>query len=39
MIAGLPHAYQLAPDAQAVRLATHCKDDWLARQLKELSAG
>ena len=33
VIAGLPHAYQLVPDAQAVRLATHCKDDWLARQL------
>ncbi|HWF16356.1 MAG TPA: alpha/beta hydrolase [Acidimicrobiales bacterium] len=39
VIAGLPHAYQLAPDAQAVRLATRCKDDWLARQLKELAAG
>ena len=33
VIAGLPHAYQLVPDAQAVRLATLCKDDWLARQL------
>jgi triacylglycerol lipase len=33
VIAGLPHAYQMAPDAQAVRLATHCKDDWLRRQL------
>ncbi|HEY1652618.1 MAG TPA: alpha/beta hydrolase [Acidimicrobiales bacterium] len=39
VIAGLPHAYQLAPDAQAVRLATHCKDDWLARQLSRLAAG
>ncbi len=38
VIAGLPHAYQLAPDAQAVRLATHCKDDWLARQLSRLAA-
>lgn len=33
VIAGLPHAYQMAPDAQAVRLATHCKNDWLRRQL------
>jgi acetyl esterase/lipase len=39
VIGGLPHAYQLAPDTQAVRLATHCKDDWLARQLKQLAAG
>jgi acetyl esterase/lipase len=39
VIAGLPHAYQFAPDAQAVRLATHCKDDWLARQLSHLAAG
>jgi acetyl esterase/lipase len=38
VIAGLPHAYQLAPDAQAVRLATNCKDDWLARQLSRLAA-
>lgn len=38
VIAGLPHAYQLAPDAQAVRLLTHCRDDWLARQLSELAA-
>ena len=33
VIAGLPHAYQFVPDAAAVRLATHGKDDWLARQL------
>jgi acetyl esterase/lipase len=33
VIAGLPHAYLLAPDAAAVRLAGHCMDDWLARQL------
>lgn len=33
VIAGLPHAYQMAPDAQAVQLATHCKNDWLRRQL------
>ncbi len=34
VIAGLPHAYQMAVDAQAVRLANRCRDDWLARQLK-----
>jgi acetyl esterase/lipase len=39
VIAGLPHAYQMAPDAQAVRLADHCKKDWLARQLRQLGAG
>jgi acetyl esterase/lipase len=33
VVAGLPHAYQLVPTAAAVRLADHCKDDWLARQL------
>jgi triacylglycerol lipase len=38
VIAGLPHAYQMAPDAQAVRLATQCKDDWLRRQLNSFSA-
>ena len=36
VIAGLPHAYQMAPDAQAVQLATRCKDDWLSRQLRLL---
>ncbi len=36
VIAGLPHAYQMAPDARAVQLATQCKDDWLARQLAHL---
>ena len=34
VIAGLPHAYLLAPDAAAVQLAERCKDDWLARQLR-----
>jgi acetyl esterase/lipase len=38
VIAGLPHAYQLAPDTRAVRLLTRCRDDWLARQLAQLSA-
>jgi acetyl esterase/lipase len=38
VLAGLPHAYQMAPDAPAVQLATHCVDDWLARQLARLSA-
>jgi acetyl esterase/lipase len=33
VIAGLPHAYLLVPDAAAVRLAAHCMDDWLRRQL------
>jgi acetyl esterase/lipase len=33
VIAGLPHAYLLAPAAVAVQLAEHCKEDWLARQL------
>ena len=32
VIAGLPHAYMLVPDAAAVRLAERCKEDWLARQ-------
>jgi acetyl esterase/lipase len=36
VIAGLPHAYLLAPDAPAVQLAERCKDDWLARQLSRL---
>ena len=39
VIAGLPHAYQMAPDSQAVQLATQCKDDWLARQLAQLATG
>lgn len=38
VLAGLPHAYQMAPDAAAVRLAAHCMDDWLARQLAEPSS-
>jgi acetyl esterase/lipase len=33
VIAGLPHAYQLAGETAAVRLAARCKDDWLLRQL------
>jgi acetyl esterase/lipase len=35
MIAGLPHAYLLVPGAAAVRLAMHCVDDWLTRQLAQ----
>jgi acetyl esterase/lipase len=38
VLAGVPHAYQMAPDAPVVQLATHCMDDWLARQLARLSA-
>jgi acetyl esterase/lipase len=38
VIAGLPHAYQLAPDSAAVQLAERCKEDWLARQLAQLAA-
>jgi acetyl esterase/lipase len=38
VVAGLPHAYQMALDSQAVALATRCKDDWLARQLGRLAA-
>ena len=37
VLAGLPHAYQMAPDAAAVRLAAHGIDDWLARQLAQLA--
>ena len=33
VIAGLPHAYLLAPEARGVREANQCKDDWLRRQL------
>jgi acetyl esterase/lipase len=39
VIAGLPHAYLLVPGAAAVQLATHCMDDWLARQLIRLRPG
>jgi acetyl esterase/lipase len=39
VIAGMPHAYQMAPGATPVRLAQHCMDDWLARQLNRSSAG
>ncbi len=38
VIAGLPHAYLLAPEAAAVQLAERCKDDWLARRLAGLRA-
>jgi acetyl esterase/lipase len=38
VLAGLPHAYQMAPAAPVVQLATHCMDDWLVRQLARLSA-
>jgi triacylglycerol lipase len=38
VIAGMPHAYLLAPDTAAVRLAEHSKLDWLARQLTQLEA-
>ena len=38
VLAGLPHAYLMAPTAPAVQLAAHCMDDWLARQLARLSA-
>ena len=38
VIAGLPHAYLLAPEAPAVQLAERCKGDWLARQLAGLGA-
>jgi acetyl esterase/lipase len=33
VLAGMPHAYQLAASAPAVVLAEQCKEDWLARQL------
>ena len=36
VIAGLPHAYQMGVDSTAVRLASHCKADWLRRQLRQL---
>ena len=39
VIAGLPHAYLLAPGAAAVQLAERCRDDWLARQLSGRRAG
>ena len=34
VIAGLPHAYLLVPDAAAVQDAERCKDRWLERQLR-----
>jgi acetyl esterase/lipase len=39
VIAGMPHAYQMAPGTAPVRLAKHCMDDWLARQLNRSGAG
>jgi triacylglycerol lipase len=39
VIARMPHAYQMAPGATSVRLAQHCMDDWLARQLNRSNAG
>ena len=39
VIAGLPHAYLLAPEAAAVRLAEHCKEDWVRRQLATTRTG
>jgi acetyl esterase/lipase len=39
VIAGLPHAYLLVPQAAAVQLAMHSMDDWLTRQLAPLQAG
>jgi acetyl esterase/lipase len=39
VIAGLPHGYLLVPDTVAVRLAGHCMDDWLSRQLARLAGG
>jgi len=39
VMAGLPHAYLLVPDAAAVQLAMHATDDWLARQLARLRTG
>jgi acetyl esterase/lipase len=35
VIAGMPHAYQLARDTAAVRLVSHCVDDWVARRLRQ----
>jgi len=37
VIAGLPHAYLLVPDAPAVQLASRCVEDWLRRRLAALS--
>jgi acetyl esterase/lipase len=37
VVAGLPHAYLLVPGATPVQLAVHVMDDWLARQLAQLS--
>jgi acetyl esterase/lipase len=39
VIAGLPHAYQMAPDARGVRQANQCMEDWLTRQLNRSDAG
>jgi acetyl esterase/lipase len=37
VIAGLPHAYQLAPEAAAVQLAMRSMEDWCTRQLTALA--
>ncbi len=34
VMAGLPHAYLMAPEAAAVQLTNHCMLDWLRRQLR-----
>jgi acetyl esterase/lipase len=39
VIAGLPHGYQQAPQAAAVRQARRDLEDWLARQLNPASPG
>lgn len=35
---GLPHAYEMVPDARAVKLAARDVEDWLARQLRRCAA-
>jgi acetyl esterase/lipase len=37
VIAGLPHGYQLVPEAAGVQQAVQSKEDWLARQLRALA--
>lgn len=39
VIAGLPHAYQLVPEAAAVQQAKRSMEDWLRRQLGRLADG
>jgi acetyl esterase/lipase len=38
VIAGLPHAYLLVPEAAAVQHAMHSMEDWLTRQLTASAA-